>query len=41
MKMAAIAICAVLFALTIYVVQKDFRTSEAGVAHTPGVQTVH
>ena len=40
MKTAAIAICAVLFALTIYVVQKDFRTPEAGVAHISGVQTV-
>ena len=34
----AIAICMVLFALTIYLVQRAFNIPEAGVAHTPDVQ---
>ena len=40
MKTAAIAICVVLLALTIYLVQRGFRTPEAGVARALGVQTV-
>jgi len=40
MKTIAIAICMVLFALTIYLVQRAFNTPASGVAHTPDVQNV-